>query len=263
MERTHFTVLVVGENPDERINAFSKLNGVDPYVVYKKSDAARIKKDFVSEYKAYIDEIDMLIAEQNDEKNIANLKTQRDVAIMRLYDLEEQSTEDFFEDLQYDKDLDEDGNIITYYNKNGKFSLVNRGGRFANPFILKDGKETYQATVGDIDWSRIHCSTPAVNTYTRLWEMCVEGSKPENETEENFYENMKNRTDYFASFENKDNFVTSNTALWYYGIIGEDGIYHDPTNDNISQFEWMTKFFNKYIKELSTDKLLTIFECTR
>lgn len=263
MERTHFTVLVVGENPDERINVFSKQVGTDPYIVYRKADAAKIKEDFVTEYKRYIEDIDTIISEEKDEKAITKLKNQRDVAHMRLYDLVEQSPEDFFEDLQYEKDLDEDGNIITYYNKNGKFSTVNRARRFANPFILKDGTEVYQAVVDDVEWSKIHLSVPAVNTYTRLWEMCVEGSKPENETEEGFYENMKNREDYFASFENKDNFVASNTALWYYGVIGEDGVYHDPTSDNIGQFEWMTTFFDKYIKELPGDKKLTIFECSR
>ena len=44
MERTHFTVLVVGENPDERINVFSKQVGTDPYIVYRKAEAAKIKE---------------------------------------------------------------------------------------------------------------------------------------------------------------------------------------------------------------------------
>ena len=256
-------MLVIGPNPDERVQAFSKQVGTDPFIVYKKSEAVQIRQDYMDEYGKFIADIEAAIQEEKDEKTLKMLENQRDLAKVSLYDLSQQSPEDFFEDLQYGKDLDEEGNIITYYNKNGKFSRIQRAGRFANPFVLKNGQEKYQTIAGDVDWEKIHCAAPAVNTYTRLWEMCVEGSEPQNETERGFYENMKNRQEYFDYFDGKDNSVASNTALWFYAVVDENNEYHDPTADDIGQFEWMTTFFDKFLKNLPEDKMLTIYECSR
>ena len=256
-------MLVIGPNPDERVQMFSKEIGSDPFVVYRKSEAAQIQLDYIKEFKRYISDIEDAISKEKDEETLKPLKNQLEIATAGLYDLTQQSPEDFFEDLQYGKDLDEEGNIITYYNKNGKFSVINRAGRFANPFILKNGQEKFQTVAGDVDWDKIHLSEPAVNTYTRLWEMCVEGSEPQNETEQGFYENMKNRQEYFASFNNKDTFVASNTALWYYAVVDAENNYHDPTSEDVEEFKWMIDFFDRFLKDLPDDQMLTIYECSR
>lgn len=252
-KNNHFVLLVVGENPEERIKAFDPGSKEETHILYYKKDAKTIHENFIKQYEILLNNSDGKLTE-----NVLNY-----ISSELLY-AKEISDEEFFVDLAEDYgETDENGNIITRGNPNAKYLFARPGGVFAIPFRLKDGKEAYSALKGDIDWEKIHLSQPAINTYTRVWEMCVEGDKPQNPTEEDMYNNLKERKDYFTNFANKDTYVSSNSAFWAYAILKEDDKWIDFGDVSISQFDWMSNFYDTFIKDLPDNTKLTIFECTR
>ena len=89
----------------------------------------------------------------------------------------------------------------------------------------------------------------------------MEGKKPETDKEEKIYNNMKNRTGYFQKFGTKEKYVASCTAFWGYAFLDKSGWKElEPDQD---QFEWMISYWDRFIKPLPDDTLLTIYECTK
>ena len=277
----HFVLLVAGENPEEKFAQYNAAAEIEPYVLYKKSDAGEMRKHAMEyfknsaeqcdeEIKKIIDNLDLSEAKTDEEKerlveqNTIGINKMKAFFEARLEELENfDDDEDFFNSLAEGKEVDAEGNIIGRHNPDGKFSTIRVAGVFANPFRLHDGTEVYSAKKGDINWDAIHLALPAVNTYTRLWDMCVDGDEPKNDIEKEMWLNMKERKDYFLNFENKDEFVASNTAFWAFAFIDPDGKYVDFEESGQKQFDWMTSFYEKFIEPLSDDTLLTLYECGR
>jgi hypothetical protein len=92
--------------------------------------------------------------------------------------------------------------------------------------------------------------------------MVMDNSAPNNEDEKVLYDNMKDKTSYFEKFEAKENYITSNTAFWGYAFLSEKTGWIDAT-DIEDQFAWMSNFYDVFIKNLSEDTKLTIYECTK
>ena len=63
-------------------------------------------------------------------------------------------------------------------------------------------------------------------------------------------------------FENKENYVISNTAFWGYAFLSDMTGWQD-ASDTEDQFVWMNNFYNLFIKNLPEDTLLTIYECVK
>ena len=91
--------------------------------------------------------------------------------------------------------------------------------------------------------------------------MVMEGKTPSNEEETIIYENMKNRTQYFQSFGNRETYVASNTAFWGYAFLSEDVEWIDM--EEHEQFSWIMQFYDLFIKPLPDDTILTIIECRK
>ena len=90
----------------------------------------------------------------------------------------------------------------------------------------------------------------------------MEGSTPTTEYEKQIFDNMKDKTAYFQKFENKENYVISNTAFWGYAFLSEKTGWVDASDTN-DQFVWMAEYYNMFIKNLPDDTLLTIYECKK
>ena len=200
-------------------------------------------------------------------KSFITDQTPEEVVAFANFKIEElenfEDDDEFFESIAKDMERDAEGNVIARHNPEGRFSTIRVAGIFANPFRLKNGEEAYSAKKGDINWDAMHLALPAVNTYTRLWEMCVDGDKPQNEIENDMWLNMKERKDYFLNFKDKDEFVASNTAFWAFAFIDQEGKYTDFEESGEKQFDWMTSFYEKFIEPLPDDCLLSLFECGR
>ena len=126
--------------------------------------------------------------------------------------------------------------------------------------MLKDENTVYKAKKKDIMWSAIHQNKEMVNLYERTWEMCVEGLEPVSDIDRQVYENMKNRQDYFDNFKDKEEYVASCTSFWAYAFLNQADMWFDADDCPVSQFEWMSTYYDRFIKNLPEDTELTIFE---
>lgn len=247
----HFVCIVAGENPDKLMEEYNRNKEIEPKIIYKYSDIARIKE-------AYIKEYEKLLKKDTLEKGYVNIIT--DI----IEDLKSMSEEEYYEELlnsypDYYPD-EETGNIMVKKNIDGKFSHYNIGKSLSMPFITNDGEEIFQTNKGNINWDAIHLSNS--NIYELVWEMVMEGKSPTNEEESVLYNNMKDNVEYFKKFENKENYIISNTAFWGYAFLSEKTGWIE-INDNDDQFMWMRNFYDVFIKNLSDNTILTIYECIK
>jgi hypothetical protein len=245
----HFVAIVAGDNPEVLMSPFDKnLESEEPQIVYHYKDAEALRNEYIRIYKAIT---------TND--NIPEGPFKED-AKDKLAVIENQTVDDFYYDLTMEYEHDEEtGDALSRENLDGKWTSYRLGKLFSVPFVLKDGREVFQAKKGDINWSLMHLHGGEI--YQRAWEMVMEGSEPQNDYEKQIYTNMKNRTVYFEKFGTKENYVLGNTAFWGYAFVSENGWLE--LEENMDQFVWVGNFYNTFIEPLSDDTLLTIYECQR
>lgn len=244
----HFVAIVAGDNPEELMFPYDSTKEVEPYVVYKFADAATIKEKYLAMYEGILKGSELSESEKKEVEE-------------EYKEMKEESPVELFYDITEGYDYDEEtGDAISKKNPVGKWKHFNLGKVFSVPFVTKDGKETYQAKKSEINWDAIHLNGQEV--YRRAWEMVMEGSKPEGDTEELIYENMKNRQVYFTKFGTKENYVVSSTAFWGYAFLSEKTGWVE-LEDTDNQFDWVSNFYDRFIKPLPEKTKLTIFECIR
>ena len=242
----HFVCIVADDNPEELIKEYSSNKIVPAYIKHKKEEAPALRQNLIDKAKAtpifdedekeelqeYID----FVSEMSDE-NIIKTIAEKEGDI-----------------------VDKQGNIVSERNPDGKYSYYKIGKMFSMPFITLGGKEQFQAKKNEIDWDKIHLN--GGNVYERVWEMVFEDSEPRDDNERNMYENMKNLTTYLKKFETKENYMLSNTAFWGYAFLSKETGWVDARNEE-NQFKWMKEYYDRFIKDLPEDTLLTIFECSK
>lgn len=247
----HFVCIVDGKNPDELMAQYDSKKKVDTYVKYRFKDAKKLKEQEIELRKEILLKDNMLSIEERD--NIRD-----NIRVLN-----------FLSDEQYFKTLLKRGNytqdsktndILSTDNPDGRWFHYQLGKNFSIPFLLKDGRETFQAKKGEIDWNKMHLS--GKETYEAIWDMVIEGKKPQNEHEQSLYNNMKNFTGYLDKFETKENYALFNTAFWGYAFLSEKTGWIE-LESNISQVVWVKNYYNLFIKRLPDDDILTIFECTK
>lgn len=244
----HFVAIVAGEHPEELMEPFNALKRLEtPVTVYKIKDAETIKKRYLELYKALLKNNDLSKEEKREiSENIKDIDGMDDI--------------EFFYNITDEYEYDpQTGDAITYKNPKGKWLSYSLGHNFSIPFMLKNGKTSFQARKGLIDWEKMHLSNQDV--YKAAWETVMEKRKPENEEEQLIYNNMKNRTFYFEKFGSKENYVISSTAFWGYAFVDKNG--WKELDENMDQYTWMKDFYDKFIKPLPDKELITIYECRR
>ena len=242
-----FSTIVAGENPAELMKPYDKSIEVEPYVVYKFADAEFLKAKHIEFYSSAL-------------KNKNLTKEECDELLKAMNSITNLSTEEFFDDLTWEYDIDEETNdAISTENPKGKYSTYTIGKLFSVPFITLDGRETFQARKKDINWNIVHLGNSEI--YKSAWEVVVEKRKPENEQEEQILENMKLRESYFNNFDTKEQYITYSTAFWGYAFLDKSG-WND-IDDGGNLFDWVAQFYDNFIKPLPDDTLLTIYECKK
>lgn len=250
-QNRHFNVLVAGENPDELIKKYDSTKKVGSYVAYEFAKAKEYKENYLTTLRAVLEELEKL--DPNDPQ----------ITFVReeIIDIEATPAEDYYFELIGDLEVDEKtGNAISTENPEGKYTSCRPAGFFALPFILKeDGREVYSARKGEIDWEKIHLAN--TRAYEVAWDTVMEGKTPNGEQEKTIYENMKNRVHYFQNFENREHYIASSTAFWNFAFVDENG-WHE-IDGKEPQFDWVVKYYDRFVKPLPDDTKLTLFECAR
>ena len=254
MQYRHFKVIVAGDNPEELMLKYDVKTKVAPYVMYEFDRAEEYRQGYLANLRAALAEFEK---EDPDGPKVEYVKAE-------IAEIEGESASEYFLDLTEGMTLDEKtGNALSTENPEGMFDEHRVGGFFSMPFILKgkegEEAETYSARKGDIAWNEIHLANQ--RPYEVAWDTTHGLAEPENDDERKIYENMKNMTVYFQNFESREHYIASMTAFWGLAFVDENG-WHElsPTE---KQFDWVVKFYDRFIAPLKDDTLLTIYECVR
>lgn len=246
MSNKHFTLVVIGDNHSERVKNFDNNLKVDKYLLWEFKKSKQYYEQAIKYYELMSKNLNGLEKDECDEY-LSHLKSIDDI--------------EYYIELTSDMDVDSDtGNVYSELNQNGKYDACNLGKNLSMPLILKDGSESFSAKKKDIDWSRVHLCNQDV--YKNAWELVMEGREPLNDEERNIYNNMKERTEYFNFFGNKENYVMSSTAFWGYAILDSDDKWYE-LDDNIDQIKWVSEFYDRFISKLDDDTIISIYECIR
>ena len=241
--------MVVGENPSAIMEKFNMNKEVEPYVKYKYLDADKYKKSAIKVLENIL----------NDYDKVGIPIMSKELMEERLKALKTLSTFEYYKELTDGLYYDENGDALSTENKEGKWVTCRIGRNFAIPLKLKNGEETYSALNKDIDWNAMH----KVNqeTYAAAWEMVMEGREPVTDEEKTIYEAMKDKDMYFSKFKNKEAYVNYSTSYWNYAFVDSQQGWID-IDDVKDENEWINTFFDRFIKNLKDDDLVTIFECS-
>ena len=247
---SNFNVLVIGNNPKKIISKYNAGKQGSPHIVYEFSKAEEYQKKKIS---AYEEILKLDIIGQSEKEYF-----QEEVDAWK-----KMTPEQFYFDLTAGYELDENGNAISSENENGKYKNFHKP-TIANavPFILKNGLTSYSAKKGEIDWEQVHMPKKDTWHYECAWDTVVEKIPPKTQKEESIYNNMLRWEGYLRSFGTKENYVKFCTSFWEYAVVSEKNGWIQ-LEDNDNQITWVERFYERFIKPLSDDEMLTIYSCVR
>ena len=248
-------ILVVGDNPDEEIKKYDQTTKVEPYVAHTFDNMASDRKKAIKVLSNVLSNKDIIPLTPYLTGSIENLTN----SISNMTDFEYYLKicegcrfDEETGDAMSDKNKLAEYQYATCYDEVCRKTGENVG--FILPFTFKDGTVAFQGRKGEIDWKEVHNAHE--DEYRTIWELCVEKREPVDDEEKKIYEDNYQSVNYFNTFNTIDEYLVHNCYFWCDGII-IDGKYIKNTGD---QRDWEAKFFKKYIKPLSGDTLLTLYE---
>lgn len=243
-----FSVMVIGDNPDEILSKYDVNRAVEPYVKYRYLDAKKLQNNAMKLLNGLIE----------NSKNIGLTEFQLDLLRERLVHIKSLSPFEYYTVITDGMYYDENGDAITDENPNGKWVTASLGSHFSLPLILKDGSESYQAYSDEIDW--VAMSSKDKRLYEAAWDVVVDGKTPSNEEEEQIYNSMKDKVAYFSKFKNKESYVKYSCSYWAYALVNEEEWVDMDSSPNTT--EWVTSFIKMCKKKITKRTLVSIYECT-
>lgn len=188
-----------------------------------------------------------------------------------------------------------DDEVIEYstYNPNSEWDWYQEGGRWAGMLKLKKGVSPIQelnpswgwkqdeieeanrdarvdkAFFKDIDWEGM-VSSEEIEKVCRFWELYVEGEKPKNKKEKEIIQNVWHNPDYYKDkYKDKLTYAKAILSFRTYAVLmdgqwispgemGWLGISSESLEDGTN---WELDFFDRFLKDLPDNALLTVVDC--
>lgn len=244
-----FSVMVVGDNPDDLMKKYDINLKVEPYIKYKYADAKKIRTNSLKILEEII----------KNKKELSLNDFQTDYFKTRMKVISSMSHFEYYQLITEGLYYDDDGNALSEENPNGKWEKYQIGNHFSLPLKLKNGKEAYQSINEEINWDAMNMQN--TETYEIVWDLVHGNREPHSEEEENIYNNMKDKKQYFSNFKDKEAYVLYNCSYWNYAYLDENGWFD--VDDNGNEMEWITNFFQKYVQNLNSTDKITIYECSK
>jgi hypothetical protein len=251
MDTKFFTVMVVGDNPDELMKKYDNSLKVKPYIKYKYLDAEKLRNNAIKMMKELV---------ENYEKYSIS-KFQCDYFKERLKAINGMSTFEYYSTITHGLYYDAEGNALSEENPDGKWDKYNIGKNYSYPFTLKSSETTYQTTAGEVDWNLMHMNPKSVNLFEIIWALVVDDNEPSTDEEAKLKEMWEKRKNYLSNFSNVDEFVAHNCAFWTYAYLDKDGWVDIDEAKN--ETEWITNYFDRFVEPLNDNDKVTILEFCR
>lgn len=243
-EEYKYKFLVIGETPEDIVQHFDFETKVEKYPVFFYDKAAIYRQNKITTLKRFLKE---------------NLDSRtRSFMEEDLAEVENMSDEDFYADLSYDNELDENLNILSTDNPEARFRQAHVATeKEAYPFILKNGNKTFSARLGDIDWEATKTDG---SIYARTWDLIVKHAKVETEQDAQIYRNYDKLRHIAATFGTREKYVGANTLFFTpYVATKEDGKYKWYVWDSKNLVDWILSFRKKFLSKLPDNTLITLY----
>lgn len=242
-----FSVMVIGENPQEILSKYDMNKKVELHAKYKYLDAKKMHSAALKMLSTILD----------DPKKIGLTEFQLEYFRNRYKAIKSLSPFEYYMSVTEGMYYDENGDAMTDENPEGKWVTATIGKNFSLPLILLDGSACYQARAGEINWEAMNSDE---TVYVIAWETVIDGREPQTDEEKRIYEAMKDSTEYLSKFASKEAYVRYCTSFWCYAVVDENGWTDIDGAGNDA--EWISNFADRFGKPLEPDQLVSIFECS-
>lgn len=244
-----YSVMVVGENPEELLAKYKRGLKVKEYVKYRYLDAEKLQKNSVK----------ILNEVCNNYRNFNLSNFQVDAIKEKLKAIKNMTPFEYYQTITYGCKYDENGDAWSDINPDGKYNSYQKGGHFSKPLILNNGETTTSAYCKDINWEQMQYGEAPL--YSLAWKLAVEGQEPKNEQEAEIKSNMEHQKAYLSKFKNMDDYVSYCASYWNYAFLDENGWID--MDDKGSQKDWINNFYKRFISKLKPTDKVSIFEYNR
>lgn len=243
----YFSVLVIGDEPDEQIAKFDSMTDVSkPYILYNYSDMNKLRSNKLKIYEELLKRFN-----NGREKESIN---------KRIDELKELTDQEYYQQLGELNSFDEYNNIVSTENPDGKWLTCEKGGRIFSKYMLDyNGNGLVSAKKEEFDWPLFHMNQQRVDLYSRTWDLCIDNANPETDKDSTILKNMSPYKSTLKTFKDKEDYVKISCSFWTYAIV-VNGVWCDMYGKDNNT--WICDFYDKFIKPLPNDKLITIYECT-
>lgn len=243
-----YSVLVVGNNPNDLISEYDLNIDVEPYILYEYDNMAKLRQNKIIFYEEL-------------KRNINTSKGLIETINLTIKALREMSDLEHFKEAGKDYGFDGDGNIISTENINGKWYTCEKGGKYFSEVLKnKKGEWVTSELMGNIDWSEIHRNKDRVEMFSRTWDLCVDEIPIETDKDKKIYENMKDYVNYFKGFNDKSEYVNYSTSFFTNAVLSNNKWLDMEYSDSM---DWVINFHDRYISNIKKDEIVTIFQCTK
>jgi|SRR5574343_295126 hypothetical protein len=269
---SHFTVLVIGENPEKQLEPYWELDL--PQKEMKKDPRAKFnieieQKDLQKKFEEWGEKYKKEV--KNREKNYVYENAEQWVREWHCH--------------YYSKEHDAWG---YWNNPKAKWDWYTLGGRWEGFFLLKDGTKTDQAYMRDINWEemRDEKNRKSDNTFKEIMNKVRELPRFESKSDEEIVSFLKENKEKEEVFEEKEKNLF-NSLYWIYSYHLGDSMEENRKRYSLATFavlkegEWFEKGemgwwacvsnekevdvwkkeWNDLVSDIPGDTLLSLYDC--
>lgn len=224
-----FSVLVAG---DVDLSIYDSNKTVDPYVVYKYSDKHKIKQQAIDIYKEFI-------------KNNTN-SLMSSLLKLKLQEIEESTDEEYFETATKGMTFDKvTGDALSTINPNGKYRYINEPNENTAVPLLGD---KFQCNVSELPTYKI--DEYLKSKYEEHWDYVMkDGAKM---TKDSLIQTYGDKNTYISVMME---------PMFYNAFVSSETGWVEPNYNE--QNEWVLTFRDKFIKKLSKNTKLKVYNFIR
>ena len=169
---SHFVVYVFTKEDDVEtlLAPYDEELVVAPYIKYTKEQAIAKHREEIEEYKNSPIYQNYLADPETYKKNCRN---EAHIRYLEEFSRKSWTDEECYEETKkwFDADaIDEQGNLWSKYPPNAKWDWYTEGGRWNNCLVTKEGKNTNEDYVSEIDWDKTGTPFAFVDSYGRWYE---------------------------------------------------------------------------------------------